>query len=141
MTALLESKPAKRIVIAVLVGAYLVFDYWATASFFLSNYASALLITGVLLGQLNLVAIWATVAPGSIVVRLPWCILLCALMSICFVIGLRQQLAPSSGLFQMGALLCAFVGAQLPFWIPVRVILPQHLPHNAGALLVRRVGP
>jgi hypothetical protein len=45
-----------------------------------SEWWGAAVLTGICIGQVGLIAAWAVLAPGNLVVRLPWSLLLAAAM-------------------------------------------------------------
>jgi hypothetical protein len=74
---------------------------------------------GILVAEVNLIAIWAVLAPGNIVVRLPWAILLSTAMWYALVLGARERehlfLTAALG---MGAVVFFTVAvAQVNLWI------------------------
>lgn len=76
-------------------------------------------LLGICIGQLNLIATWAAFAPGNVVVRLPWSLLLTILTWYSLVLGNRFE-SPS---FRTGdatflglTLLCGVIVAQVPLW-------------------------
>jgi hypothetical protein len=79
---------------------------------------------GVLIAQVNLIAVWAVLAPGNIVVRMPWSFLLAMAMWYAVVLGVRipgLALGLSDSLaIGMGVLFSAII-AQVPLWIAKKV--------------------
>lgn len=87
------------------------------------------LLFGTYAAQLNLIAIWGALAPGRIVVRLPWAWFLATLMWCALVLGSRfaypeGQYGPAldrDDALTLGAvLLFGVVTAQVPLWIARR---------------------
>lgn len=114
----------KLSVIGLVVCAFLAVDF-VTPRFIeeLDEFAMMVLI-GICIGQINLIAIWSAFAPGNVVVRLPWSILLGVLMWYALVLGFRSE----SGYFSLGdaavlgiVLFSGLVVLQIPLWIAARV--------------------
>jgi len=86
---------------------------------------------GLCVGQITLIGVWAAMAPGRVILRLPWGMLLAALMWYALVLGNQTR-----GLFQspwagfdaedallLGLILLAgVVVAQIPLWIASRLL-------------------
>ena len=77
------------------------------------------LLMGLCIAQVNLLATWAVLAPGNIVVRLPWALLLSMLMWFALVLGRRIAVGMrSSDSVVLGVvLLTGSVLLQVPLWI------------------------
>jgi len=86
-------------------------------------------VLGVFIGQLNLISIWAAISRGNLIVRLPWALLLVALMCSSFWAGgemaedayghsiyLQNQLLRTSIMLAAGCIL-----TQIPLWIASRL--------------------
>jgi hypothetical protein len=124
------ARPADRLTIwgvsTVVIGVFLVLDFITPQLFdrFPINVWLETVLFGICIGQVNLIAVWAVLAPGNIVVRLPWSLLLTAAMWYALVLGNRvagwdQPLY--GALFQGILLFSGVVIAQVPLWIAKRV--------------------
>jgi len=77
-------------------------------------------LLGVCIAQLNLIAAWAALGPGNVVLRLPWSLLLVVLMWYALMLGNH---AADRGTELRGAVLLGvnlfvgFAAAQIPLWI------------------------
>jgi hypothetical protein len=84
----------------------------------------AMAMIGVCIAQLNLIAVWAALAPGNVFFRLPWSLLLTVLMWYSLVIGNRlvgKNLSPNDA-WTLGTILLGGVAvAQVPLWRASRV--------------------
>ena len=77
---------------------------------------------GVCIGQINLISIWAALAPGHVVVRLPWALLLTVIMWAAVCIGLKFENANTDDYYQTGVILvCAQLAAQTPLWVGAKI--------------------
>lgn len=79
---------------------------------------------GICIGQINLIATWAALAPGNIMLRLPWSLLLAVLMWYSLVLGNRiehRSFDLDEAVTLGVTLLFAVVVAQIPLWIAGRV--------------------
>ncbi|MCL4203097.1 MAG: hypothetical protein KJ000_11405 [Pirellulaceae bacterium] len=79
---------------------------------------------GICIGQLNLIATWAALAPGNFIVRLPWSLLLAALMWYALVVGNRidSRYFDRSNAILLGLiLLFGLLVALIPLGIAARV--------------------
>lgn len=100
------------------------------------------LLLGQFIGQFNLVSIWAAISEGSLLVRLPWALLLTVLMWATLVAGSQFEPAFSFSEREIIALgmLLAFgcVVAQVPLWIASRLFgwrlmrVAQGAPEESG---------
>ena len=85
-----------------------------------SDFAGAFVI-GLVIGPLNLVAIWSALATGKIIVRLPWAAFLALLIWYALVLGNRsvdRWVFGSSDAIVLGILLlCGTLLTQPPLWI------------------------
>lgn len=87
------------------------FDYWMA------------FLLGVYIAQVNLIAMWAALAPGNVLTRLPWSLLLATSMWIATVLGMpehetRGTLGEARALAVV-LLISVFI-AQVPLWIASR---------------------
>ncbi|MGI9473069.1 MAG: hypothetical protein ACR2NZ_16125 [Rubripirellula sp.] len=77
---------------------------------------------GLCIGQINLISIWAALAPGQIVFRIPWVVFLTVWMwgTICW--GISTNLYSDSAFYESGViLLAAQFLAQAPLWLGSRI--------------------
>ncbi len=89
----------------------------ARPSDFFASVAMALAI-GICIGQINLISIWAALAPGRILVRLPWSLLLTVILWAAVCLGLRWVTAHTDGYYEAGLMIGgAQLAAQVPLWI------------------------
>ncbi len=109
----------------IVLCAFLLVDYATGQSWPPRNSQWVLyILIGVCVGQVNLIATWAALAPGNFVVRLPWSLLLAVFMWYSLVLGSR---AGSPGFSLDDAvvlgivLLSAVVVVQIPLWIAARL--------------------
>ena len=113
------------VLICVLLAANLVAPFVDSQSELLMG-----VFVGITVGQVNLIAAWAALAPGNVLFRLPWSMLLGVLMWYSLVLGYRLQgLLGSFGVashsdLDMGetvllgiVLLVGIIVAQIPLWI------------------------
>jgi hypothetical protein len=118
------------LVLEILIVGFLVADF-ALPFFFLSygfnlqggfrSVLSALLL-GCSIGQINLIAAWAALAQGNLVVRLPWSATLGALIWYAMILGNRVQdawvaFSVDEAILLGLYLLAGLVAAQAPLWI------------------------
>ena len=87
---------------------------------FIESTALALAL-GMGIGQINLISIWSALAPGQIVARIPWVVLLtvCFWASIC--VGMDEGYSAASRYELAIVLLATQLIAQLPLWLGSRV--------------------
>ena len=92
---------------------------------------------GVCVGQINLIGVWAAMAPGRVMLRLPWSIFLATLMWYFLVLGNRLRSAlegpystfPMEVALQIGLiLLVAVLLVQIPLWAASRLLRWRLLP-------------
>jgi hypothetical protein len=77
---------------------------------------------GLLIGQINLISIWAALAPGRLVVRLPWALLLTAVMWAMVCIEFNRRGVAAESHYQAGLILvCAQLAAQTPLWAGAKI--------------------
>ncbi len=110
------------VVLSTLIGGMLLVDYatpWALRES--SDWIQAVVL-GICIGQLNLIAIWAALGPGNIVLRLPWSVLLTVFMWYALVLGLRRwgRVELDDAVLLGVVLLGAAVVLQIPLWIASR---------------------
>jgi hypothetical protein len=114
-----SSNAAKWIAAGVIVCVFLVLDYVTPPLIDLGVEWLTAVLVGVCIGQLNLIATWAALAPGNFVVRLPWAFVLGVFMWYAFVLGNRAMgydrlgEAVLLGVILLGGLMVA----QIPLWI------------------------
>ena len=125
----------RRALIGALICVLLAADL-VTPLFF--DFQSELLVgvfVGICIGQVNLIAAWAALAPGNVLFRLPWSMLLGVLMWYSLVLGHRlQELLDSLGVvsshsdLDMGEtvllgiiLVVGIIVAQIPLWVAGQV--------------------
>jgi len=84
-------------------------------------------LVGLCIGQINLIAVWAALAPGNIVWRLPWSVLMGLFTWYATIVGYRNA-SDSYYFFQLsdavelgGVILGGVVVAQIPLWIAGKV--------------------
>jgi hypothetical protein len=89
-------------------------------------------LLGTCVGQVNLIATWAALAPGNFVVRLPWSFLLATALWYALLLGGR--FARLDEALIVGAILYFWVGAaQVPLWIAKLVFRWRLLGEPDGA--------
>lgn len=116
-----HAAPAWAVTTAV-VGVFLALDLLIPFAFHFQNEWLAITLLGVCIGQVNLIATWAALAPGNLVVRLPWSLLMGMFLWYALVLGNRLNGSfPLDEATVLGAaLLFGIVVAQLPLWIAKR---------------------
>jgi hypothetical protein len=78
-------------------------------------------LLGVVIGQINLISIWAAMAQGPIIVRLPWAYLLVVLVWVSVLLPNLDKRIANEDIATVGFLLAAgCTVAQLPLWIARR---------------------
>jgi hypothetical protein len=82
-------------------------------------------VVGICVGQVNLIALWAALASGNVLVRLPWSLLLGVAMWYSLVFGARLTgnfaFLPGDATLLGAILLVGIVCAQIPLWIAGKV--------------------
>jgi len=124
-----KTTAGKWIAAGLVIGAFCVVDFATPVIMQPGLEWPAFIMLGICIGQINLIATWAALAPGNVVVRLPWALLLAVLMWYGLVLGGRwiSEDSPYSHFSLAGAVVLAiflFVGvaaAQIPLWIAGRV--------------------
>jgi hypothetical protein len=110
--------------LAILIGGFVGVDF-AVPRFFPGHGPDMLgaVLLGCCIGQINLIAVWAALASGNFVVRLPWSALLITTMWYALVLGNRTW-GRSRSFFSLDDamlvgvfLLAGIVVAQIPLWI------------------------
>lgn len=116
--------PAREqwVVLSTLISGMLLADYatpWVLDEG--SDWIQAVFL-GVCSGQLNLIAVWAALGPGNIVLRLPWSVLLTVFMWYALVLGLRRwgRVELDDAVLLGVVLFGAVVVLQIPLWIASR---------------------
>lgn len=117
--------PAREqwVVLSTLIGGMLLVDYYVTPWVLddSSDWIQAVVL-GICIGQLNLIAVWAALGPGNIVLRLPWSVSLTVFMWYALVLGLRRRgrVELDDAVLLGVVLLGAAVVLQIPLWIASR---------------------
>jgi hypothetical protein len=120
-----------RIVVPAVVAAYLGCDLAVGGIFELGPQHEELLalLVGIYVAQINLIAIWAALALGRVIVRWPWAWFLAALMWFAMILGNRfylfrmqysSRFDRSDALTLGVVLLFGVITAQVPLWIARR---------------------
>jgi hypothetical protein len=120
-TAMPQRRTTIGYVSGAIIGAFLVVDF-LTPSLLPPRPTSEWMFVaalGLCIGQVNLIATWAVLAPGNIVVRIPWSLLLGMLMWYTLILSNRASGGISAeGSVLLGCvLLTGVVVAQIPLWI------------------------
>lgn len=120
----LRSTAAQWTAAGVLICGFLLVDYVTPWLFGggLDDLPSVVCL-GLCIGQVNLIATWAALAPGNIILRLPWALLLGVLMWYSLVLGARvenEHLAPEQAITLGIVLFGGIVAAQAPLWVARR---------------------
>ena len=104
---------------ATLITAFLGLDFLAQLALGERPNVMVLALAGLCIGQVNLIATWAVLAPGSLVVRLPWTLLLGMLTWFALVLGGRiaRGMVPQDQVLLGTVLLSGCVFLQIPLWI------------------------
>lgn len=87
---------------------------------FIESTALALAL-GVGIGQINLISIWSALAPGQIVARIPWAVLLTICLGASICLGMDEGYSAASRYELAIVLLVTQLIAQLPLWMGSRV--------------------
>ena len=132
-----ETVARKWIAAGIIVCVFLVADFVTPFIGPLGPDLPGMIMLGICIGQVNLIATWAALAPGNVVVRLPWVFLLSVLMWYSLVLGVRATGDEYFGL-EEAVLLAMFllvgvVSAQGPLWI-ARRLFRWRLVSWAGAV-------
>jgi hypothetical protein len=140
------ASPADRLVIwgvsAAVIAAFLVVDYLTPYVMKPVENWRAFVLIGICVGQVNLIAAWAVLAPGNLVVRLPWAILLAMAMWYALMLGGRAAhfITTQDAILVGVILLGGAVIAQIPLWISKRVFR-WHLVVGADDPVQAQQGP
>jgi hypothetical protein len=87
---------------------------------------------GIVIGQINLISIWAAMAVGRVAERLPWSIVLTVLLWYSIILG--SVTASPHGIVDLGIILVAAqVVAQIPLWIGSQVFRRKLTARSADA--------
>ncbi len=95
-------------------------------------------LIGICVAQVNLIALWAALAPGGIAWRLPWATLLVSGMWYALVIGIRLihgRYPRGEAIMLGGILLVGLLLAQLPLWVAAKIWRHRFYPPRAEASL------
>lgn len=111
---------ARWIAAGAVVFAFLVFDFF-TPRWIRDDWIAWVLV-GICIGQVNLIAAWAALAPGNVVLRLPWSLLLGMFMWYALVLGNRasNHLTPEGAAILGIVVLGGLAVLQIPLWIAGR---------------------
>jgi hypothetical protein len=135
------ARPPKRAVVwlvsGIVVFAFLLLDYFGTR--ILSSLRPhdewwGAVLTGIFIGQVSLIAVWAVLAPGNLVVRLPWSLLLTAATWYAVVPGFQA----GGGFYRADAIFLGVILfgsatiAQVPLWIAKKAFRWRLLPSGAA---------
>ncbi len=129
-------QPRRILIIGGLMLAFLLVDLGIPRSFDLRKPYVAVVLLGLCAGQLTMIAIWAALAPGSVLLRLPWALSLGTLMWYGLILGNHLRAALSASLFGMRGrfyepsllqrpealtlgvmVLTSVIVLQVPFWL------------------------
>ncbi len=124
-------------VIGLVVCTYLAVDYVTPSALDGKNEFAMMVLMGICVGQINLIAIWSALAPGNIVVRLPWSMLLGVLMWYALVLGFRgesRHFSLSEATLLGIVLLSGLAVLQIPLWIAARVFRWRLVTWDAPAI-------
>jgi hypothetical protein len=132
------------LVTAGILFVFAVVDYQTPAIDMSGKDWRAFIAVGICIAQVTLIVAWAVFAPGNIVVRLPWSLLLGLAMWYLLVFGRRQAdrmpMRPEE-VFTLGvALLLGVTVLQIPLWIAKRVFRFRMFVSDDAPLSVER-GP
>ena len=126
-------------VAAALICVFLVVDFFTPRYFVARNTSEQLLmalLVGLAIGQVSLIAVWTSLAPGNIVLRVSWSLLLTMAMGYGLILGGRTDLTWLAGaigphwrlwmtredaIVLIAALLASVVVLQIPLWIAKKV--------------------
>ncbi len=124
------ARPASTLVVwgtsAAVIGVFLVIDFMTPYTLGAGPDTDNWWMIGMLgicIGQVNLIAAWAVLAPGNLVVRLPWSLLLAMAMWYALVLGFRvfRYFGLEDAILLGTVLLAGVTIAQVPLWIAKRV--------------------
>jgi hypothetical protein len=129
------------IVVSALLLAHLVYGFFLPAVFDHVVYRVFIFgLLGICFGQINLIASWATLAPGSVIVRVPWTGFLAVLMWYAILLGNRahaRELDREEAILLGWVLIAGVIVAQIPLWIASRffswrLVAPTRLSAENG---------
>ena len=107
-----------------LICVFLIIDVLTTRCVRISQWLEVVL-TGLCIGQINLIAVWTSLAPGNIVLRMSWSLLLTIAMWYALILGDRRLPFPhitrSDAVMLILVLLASVVVMQVPLWIAKKV--------------------
>ncbi len=124
---------------AALICVFLVVDFFTPRCFLVRGTSEQLLMAlllGLAIGQVNLIAVWTSLAPGNIVLRVSWSLLLTMAMWYSLILGSRLDLrwlaalnGPSwrprmtreDAIFLIAILLAGVAILQIPLWVAKKV--------------------
>ena len=121
------ARPPKRRVVwpisGIVIYAFLLLDFVTPYEFHAGADWRTFVLVGICIGQVNLIAAWAVLAPGNLVVRLPWSLLLTLAMWYALVLGNRVShlTAVEDAILLVAVLLAGVTIAQVPLWIAKKV--------------------
>jgi hypothetical protein len=138
-----KNRELTLLVTAGILAAFAVVDYYLTPIAFRDHTGWPLAMAyGICIAQVTLIAAWAVFAPGNIVVRLPWSLLLGLTMWYLLACGLRRyaygRYDGSHDAVVLGIVLLSSVTVlQIPLWIAkqafrYRMLMPGEVPAPAG---------
>ncbi len=135
------ARPPKRAIVRLVSGAvifgFLLLDHFGTRIAAPPRRDSEWFQTalmGIWIGQVSLIAVWAVLAPGNLVVRLPWSLLLTAAMWYALVLGFRADghLYRADAIIMGSVLFGSAAIAQIPLWIAKKAFRWRLLPGGAA---------
>jgi hypothetical protein len=112
------------VIIAALIGGFLSVNVMTPSEWGGDSKVLMAIMMGICIGQLNLIATWAALAPGNFMVRLPWSLLLAVLMWYALVVGNRIERSyfdGSEAILLGMILLLGLLAALIPLGIAARV--------------------
>jgi hypothetical protein len=127
----------RSVVLGILIAGFLGVDFAVPLCMSGGENLLAYAMLGCCIGQINLIAVWAALARGNFVVRLPWSLLLGTMMWYALVLGNRTTYYVRFSLDEailLGVfLLAGIVVAQIPLWIAGKVFGWQLITRDAWA--------
>jgi hypothetical protein len=136
-----KNRELSLIVTAGIIAAFAVVDFYAPFAMNRDSPWPRMLAIGVCIGQVTLISAWAVFAPGNIVVRLPWSLLLGLSMLYVMAFAERQTSGARSraeNILILGiVLLLGVTIIQVPLWIAkrafrYRMLSPGELPVSSS---------
>jgi hypothetical protein len=130
------------VIIAALIGGFLSVNVMTPSEWGGDSKVLTAILMGICIGQLNLIATWAALAPGNFMVRLPWSLLLAVLMWYALVVGNRIERSyfdGSDAIFLGSILLFGLLVALIPLGIAARVFRWRLLGWSNGKETEARV--